>query len=56
MDFLKKNGVSTSVEDFAEVLKTSMSDGPEGEISDDDAEAVAGGLWPFDAKWWPFKK
>ncbi len=52
--FLEKNGVSTSLEDFAEAVKTSMVDGEEGEISDDAAEAVAGGLWPFAAKWWPF--
>jgi hypothetical protein len=56
-DFLKKNGVDATVEEFAEALKASISDGNEGEISDDAAEAVAGGidLWPFDKKWWPWK-
>ena len=55
LEFLEKNGVSTSLEDFAEAVKISMVDGEEGKISDEAAEAVAGGLWPFEKKWWPFK-
>ena len=53
-DFLRKNGVEATVEEFAEALKASISDGNEGELSDDVAESVAGGLWPWAAEWWPF--
>ena len=53
-DFLRKNGVEATVEEFAEALKASISDGNEGELSDDVAESVAGGLWPFAREWWPF--
>ncbi len=48
LEFLEKNGVSTSLEDFAEAVKTLMVDSEEGKISDEAAEAVAGGLWPFE--------
>ena len=37
--FLKKNDIDGTVEDFAKAVKAAA----EGEISDDDAEAVAGG-------------
>ena len=38
-EFLKKYDVNGTVEDFTNSLKT------EGKISDDEAEAVAGGSW-----------
>lgn len=40
-EFLKKNDVEGTVEDFGKALKAKL--GAEGEISDDAAEAVAGG-------------
>ena len=42
---MKKNDVDGTVEDFAKALKTAA----EGEITDDAAEAVAGGGWLIDA-------
>ena len=48
-DFLKKNDVSGTVEDFGKAVQTKT--GAEGELSDDDAEAVAGGK-----HWWEFWK
>ena len=42
--FLKKNDVDGTVEDFGKAIQA--KNGAEGEISDDAAEAVAGGnLW-----------
>ena len=38
-EFLKKNDVNATVEEFAKAVKSKA----EGELSDDDAEAVAGG-------------
>ena len=40
-DFLKKNDVDGTVEDFGRAIQAKT--GAEGEISDDAAEAVAGG-------------
>ena len=40
-EFLKKKDVDGTVEDFGKALKAKL--GAEGEISDDAAEAVAGG-------------
>ena len=40
-EFLKKNDVSATVEEFGKALKAQS----EGEISDDAAEAVAGSGW-----------
>ncbi len=51
-DFLKKNDVEGTVEDFGKALKAKL--GAEGEISDDAAEAVAGGAWyDFLIRWIP---
>lgn len=48
-DFLKKHDVSGTAEDFHKAVQAKA--GAEGAISDDDAEAVAGGLgdafWEF---------
>ncbi len=41
--FLKKNDVDGTVDDFGKAVKAKA--GAEGEISDDAAEAVAGGSW-----------
>ena len=42
--FLKKHGCAASAEEFAEYVRSQA----EGEIADDDANAVAGGLFmPF---------
>ena len=41
--FLKKNDVDGTVEDFAKAVKAKA----EGAISDNDAEAVAGGAFPW---------
>ena len=41
-EFLKKNDVAGTVEEFVEAVKAKA--GEEGELSDDDAEAVAGGF------------
>ncbi len=47
--FLKKYDVEGTVEDFGKALKSKAE--AEGELSDDDAEAVAGGkFWDF-VKW-----
>ena len=46
-EFLKKNDVAGTVDEFAEAVKAKA----EGELSDDDAEAVAGGK-----HWWEFWK
>ena len=43
---LKKNDVNATVEEFAQALKEVQD--TEGEISDDAAEAVAGGGWASD--------
>ena len=48
-DFLKKNDVDGTVEDFGKAIKAKTE--AEGELSDDDAEAVAGGK-----HWWEFWK
>ena len=42
-DFLKKNNVSTTAEEFVKAFKAKKE--AEGEITDDDVEAVAGGGW-----------
>ena len=47
--FLRKNDVDGTVEDFGKAIKTKTE--AEGELSDDDAEAVAGGK-----HWWEFWK
>ncbi len=47
--FLKKNDVDGTVEDFSKAIKAKTE--AEGELSDDDAEAVAGGK-----HWWEFWK
>ena len=47
--FLKKNDVDGTVEDFGKAIKAKTE--AEGELSDDDAEAVAGGK-----HWWEFWK
>ena len=41
-EFLKKNDVDGTVEDFGKAVQAKA--GAEGELSDDDAEAVAGGF------------
>lgn len=48
-DFLKKNDVDGTVEEFADAIKAKF--GAEGEISDEAAEAVAGGDWWGFVKW-----
>ena len=51
-EFLKKNDIDGTVEDFGKALKAKL--GAEGEISDDAAEAVAGGAWyDFLIRWIP---
>ena len=47
--FLRKNDVDGTVEDFGKAIKAKTE--AEGELSDDDAEAVAGGK-----HWWEFWK
>ena len=47
--FLKKNDVDGTIEDFGKAIKAKTE--AEGELSDDDAEAVAGGK-----HWWEFWK
>ena len=42
--FLKKNDCDATAAELAEYLKSQMN-GAEGELSDDDASAVSGGLW-----------
>ena len=42
-DFLKKNNVSATAEEFVKAFKAKAE--AEGEISDDDVEAIAGGGW-----------
>ena len=50
-EFLKKKDVDGTVEDFGKALKPKAE--AEGEISDDAAEAVAGGAWyDFVVRWW----
>ncbi len=46
-EFLKKNDIDGTVEDFGKALKSKAED--EGEITDDAVEAVAGGGWLIDA-------
>ncbi len=54
-EFLKKNDVSATVEEFAKALKAAKTGGAEGEITDDAAEAVAGGAWyDFVLRWLPW--
>ena len=48
-EFLRKNDVDGTVEDFGKAIKAKTE--AEGELSDDDAEAVAGGK-----HWWEFWK
>ncbi len=48
-EFLKKNDVDGTVEDFGKAIKAKTE--AEGELPDDDAEAVAGGK-----HWWEFWK
>ncbi len=51
-EFLKKNDIDATVEDFGKALKSKAE--AEGEISDDAAEAVAGGAWyDFLIRWIP---
>ena len=45
-EFLKKNDVNVTVEEFAKALKEMQE--TEGELTDDAAEAVAGGGWASD--------
>ena len=45
-EFLKKNDVNVTVEEFAKALKEMQE--TEGELADDAAEAVAGGGWASD--------
>jgi hypothetical protein len=47
-EFLKKNDIDGTVEDFGKALKSKAE--AEGEITDDAAEAVAGGGWLIDPK------
>ena len=47
-DFLKRNDVSATAEEFVKAFKAKKE--AEGEITDDDVEAVAGGGW---MGWWP---
>ncbi|MBR1433225.1 hypothetical protein [Ruminococcus sp.] len=42
-EFLKKNDVEGTVEDFGKALKVQS----EGEMTDNDAEAIAGGRWEW---------
>ena len=42
-EFLKKNDVNATVEEFAKAVKSKA----EGELPDSDAEAVAGGRWDW---------
>ena len=50
-EFLKKNDIDGTVEDFGKALKSKAE--AEGEISDDASEAVAGGaLYDFVVRWW----
>ena len=48
-EFLKKNDVDGTVEDFGKALKSKAE--AEGEITDDAAEAVAGGDFVGFVKW-----
>ena len=52
-DFLKKNNVGTTAEEFVKAFKAKKE--AEGEITDDAAENVAGGAvylwWPDDSDW-----
>ncbi len=43
-EFLKKNDVEGTVEDFGKALQA-ITEGADGEISIEEAEAVAGGAW-----------
>ncbi|MCR4762946.1 MAG: DUF1016 N-terminal domain-containing protein, partial [Lachnospiraceae bacterium] len=51
-EFLKKNDVEGTVEDFGKALRA-ITEGADGEISIEEAEAVAGGAWwgPFVSMW-----
>ena len=42
--FLKKHDCSATTEELAEAIKAKAENG-QGELSDDDASAVSGGLW-----------
>ena len=48
--FLKKNDVDGTIEDFGKAIKAKTE--AEGELSDDDAEAVAGGGFKAFLKQW----
>ena len=48
--FLRKNDVDGTVEDFGKAIKAKTE--AEGELSDDDAEAVAGGGFKAFLKQW----
>ena len=51
--FLKKNDVEGTVEDFGKAIQAQAE--AEGELSDDDAEAVAGGtVWGWIKQWFNF--
>ena len=50
-EFLKKNDIDGTIEDFGKALKSKAE--AEGEITDDAAEAVAGGGW-FSNLWYYF--
>lgn len=43
LDFLKRNDVSATAEEFVKAFKAKKE--AEGEITDDDVEAIAGGGW-----------
>lgn len=49
-EFLKKNDVSATVEEFGKALKVQS----EGEMTDNDAEAVAGGRWEWGYNLWHY--
>jgi hypothetical protein len=49
-ELLKKNDVDGTVEEFADAIKAKFG-GAEGDLSDEEAEAVAGGK-----HWWEFWK
>ncbi len=49
-EFLKKNDVEGTVEDFGKALKVQS----EGEMTDNDAEAVAGGRWEWGYNLWHY--
>ena len=46
-EFLKKQGCDAAAAEFKSFVKSKFGGDTEGEIADDDAEAVAGGKWWF---------